>query len=138
MGFVGRLPGSLFDSSHFLAQSLQFLLPLLNAWAQLPLCSQVFPMLSEVVVHITLGRFGRVERDRQVGKRLIEIIHHRDFGLAFADGPEVRLDEFAIAGVGFVLLCLCEIFMPGLNTAAELLDRFSEYPCPGVPCCLDG
>ena len=118
-------------------QSLQFLLPFFDAWVQFPLCSQVLPMLSEVVVHIALGSFGLVERDRQVGKLLIEIIHQGYIGLALADGPEVRLDEFAIAGVGLVLLCLCEVFVPCLNAAAELLDGFSEYPCPGVPHGLD-
>ena len=94
-------------------------------------------MLSEVVVHIALGSFGLVERDREGGKLLIEIIHHGDVGLALADGSQVRLDQFAIAIVGFVLLCLGEVFVPGLNATAELLDGFSQYPCPGIPCSFD-
>ena len=121
-GFVGRLPGSLFNRSHFLAQSLQFHLPFLDAWVQFLLCSQVLPMLSEVVIHIALGSFGRVERDRQVGKLLMEVIHHGYVGLALADGREIRLDEFPIAGVGLVFLRLCEVLVPCFNATAELLD----------------
>ena len=90
-------------------------------------------MLSEVVVHIALGSFGLVERDSEVRKLLIEIIYHSNIGLALADGSEVCLNQFAIAIVGLVLLCLCEVFMPGLNATAEFLDRFSEYSCPDIP-----
>ena len=104
---------------------------------QLSLCSQVLPMLSEEVIHIALGSFGLVQRDRQAGKLLIEIIHQGYIGLALADGPEVRLDEFAVAGIGFVLLCLCEVFVPCLNATAELLDGLPQFPCLGGPCRLD-
>ena len=55
---------------------------------QLSLCSQVLSILSEVVIHIALGSFGLVQRDRQTGKLLIEIIHQGYIGLAFADGPD--------------------------------------------------
>jgi hypothetical protein len=81
-------------------------------------------MFSKVIIHIALWSFGLVERDCQIGKCLIEIIHHNYVRLAFADGPEVRFDEFAIAGVGLVLFSLRKVFVPGLNTAAELLDGF--------------
>ena len=138
MRLVGWLPGSLFDGSEFSLQGFQFLLPFFDARLQFPLCSQVLPMLSEVVVHIALGSLGLVERDRQAGKLLIEIIHQGHVGLALADGPEVRLDELPVACVGLVLLCLGEVFVPGFNAAAELLDGFSEYPRPGVPHGLDG
>lgn len=94
-------------------------------------------MFAEVVVHIALGSFGLVERDRQLRKRLIEVIHHGHVGLAPADGTKVRFDEFAVAIVRLIFFCLCEVFVPGLNAAAELLDGFFEYSRPGLSHGLD-
>ena len=127
----------MFDGGQLSLESLQLSFSFSDAWPQLSLCRQVFPMLSEVIVHIALGSLGLVERDRQARKFLIKIIHHDHVGLTLADDSEVRLDQFAIAIVGFVLLCLGEVFVPSLNATAELLDGFSQYPCPGIPCGFD-
>src|SRR5215510_12252397 len=119
------MPNPLFDSSHFLSQLCQLSLPFLDTWTQFSLRSKVFTILSKIVVHVALGSFSWVERDRQVGKRVIEVIHHCDIGLALADGSEVRFDEFTIPVVSFIRLCFCKIFVPGLKPAAEFLDGFS-------------
>ena len=73
-----------------------------DAWFEFPFSGKILAVFAKVGVHVALGRFHRIEWNRNTGKPVIEIICHLDMVASLRDGPEIGFDQFSISCVGLI------------------------------------